>query len=242
MVTRCEFCPLRRQSLFSPIDEPELRRTQRFKVGELKVEPGTPILMEGAHSAQLFTVMEGLGIRYKTLENGRRQVMSFIFPGDLIGLQAAVMGEMSHTVEARGRMTLCVFDRGSLWAFLRDSPKRAYDLTWIAATEEYLLGEALATVGQRTAEQAVAWALTRLWLRADGLGMTRASTMPLPFRQQDLADALGLSLVHTNKTLAKFRERQMAIWRDGTLTVNDLARLAEIGLTTLERPPRRPLL
>jgi hypothetical protein len=57
-----------------------------------------------------------------------------------------------------------------------------------------------------------------------------------------LADALGLSLVHTNKTLAKFRERQMAVWRDATLTVNDLDQLAHIGLTTLDDPPKRPLL
>jgi CRP-like cAMP-binding protein len=242
MTTRCDLCPLRMRPLFSSVDEIELRRTQHFKVGELTVEPGTPILMEGAHSAQLFTVLEGLGIRYKTLENGRRQVMSFIFPGDLIGLQAAVMGEMNHTVEARSRMTLCVFDRGALWGFLRDSPERAYDLTWIAATEEYFLGEALATVGQRTAEQAVAWALTRVWMRADSLGLTRGATMSLPFRQQDLADALGLSLVHTNKTLAKFRERQLAIWREGTLTINDLDLLAHIGLTSLEDPPKRPLL
>ncbi|WP_238941238.1 Crp/Fnr family transcriptional regulator [Jannaschia sp. Os4] len=224
------------------MSEEEIRQTQRFKVGEMMVEGGTPVLTEGAHSAQLFTVLSGLGIRYKMLENGRRQVLNFVFPGDLLGLQAAVMGEMGHTVEARGKMRLCVFDRAALWDFFKSSPGRSFDLTWLAATEEHFLGEALTTVGQRNAEQAVAWALVKVYLRATQLDLTVSNTMTLPFKQQDLADALGLSLVHTNKTLAKLRERQIATWRDGTLTVNDLDLLAELGLTTTQAPPRRPIM
>lgn len=242
MVTRCELCPLRQRSLFLPMSDEEVRQTQRFKVGELTVDPGTPVLTEGSHSAQIFTVLSGMGLRYKVLENGRRQVLTFIFAGDLIGLQGAVMNEMAHTVEARSRMRLCVFDRAALWDFFKHSPSRAYDLTWIAATEEHFLGEALATVGQRTAEEAVAWALVKLWLRAEGLELLDGVSMPLPYKQQDLADALGLSLVHTNKTLAKFRERQLATWRDGRLVVNDLKTLARIGMTTVEEPPVRPML
>ncbi len=242
MVTRCDNCPLRTRSLFTDMSDDEVRQTQRFKVGEMTVEPGTPVLTEGSHSAQIFTVLDGMGLRFKVLENGRRQVTTFIFPGDLIGLQAAVMGEMSHTVEARTRMKLCVFDRAALWGFFKNSPSRSYDLTWIAATEEHFLGEALTTVGQRAAEQAVAWALVRLWLRAEQLEMISGGGMPLPFRQQDLADSLGLSLVHTNKTLAKFRERQLATWREGVLIVNDLELLAKIGMTDSEPAQTRPLL
>lgn len=243
MVTRCEACPLRRRPLFTAMSDEEVRQTQRFKVGELTVEPGTPILTEGANSAQLFTVMSGMGLRYTTLENGRRQVLTFVFAGDLIGLQGAVMNEMSHTVEARSRMRLCVFDRSALWDFFKHSPQRSYDLTWIAATEEHFMGEALTTVGQRTAEEAVAWAIVKLWLRAEGLSLITGASMPLPFKQQDLADALGLSLVHTNKTLAKFRERQLAVWREGKLVVNDLHSLARIAMTDVEVPTAtRPLM
>ena len=242
MVTRCEACPLRRRRLFTDMTEDEVRQTQRFKVGELTVEPGTPILTEGANSAQLFTILAGMGVRYKTLENGRRQVLTFVFPGDLVGLQGAVMGEMGHTVEARSRMRLCVFDRAGLWDFFKQSPSRSYDLIWIAATEEHFMGDALATVGQRTAEQAVAWAVVRIWQRAVALDMVDGNAIPLPFKQQDLADALGLSLVHTNKTLARFRERQVAVWRDGRLQVNDIDGLATLAMVDLERAPTRPVL
>ena len=242
MVTRCDACPLRRKGLFTAMGEDELRLTQRFKVGELTVETGTPILTEGSHSAQIFTVLSGVGLRYKTLDKGRRQVLTFLYPGDLIGLQAALMQVMSHTVEARSRMRLCVFDRTALWEFLRASPARAFDLIWLASSEEHFLGEALTTLGQRTAEEAVAWALIKLWRRGEGLDLVEDGGMPMPFKQQDLADALGLSLVHTNKTLAKFRERQLAVWRDGTLTVDDSDGLARIAMTAAHGRQMRPLL
>jgi CRP-like cAMP-binding protein len=242
MVTRCENCPLRKRGVFTQMSDADVRRVQRFKVGEMTVEPGTPILAEGARSAQIYTILEGMGLRHKVLENGRRQVISFVFPGDLVGLQAALMNEMAHSVEARSRMRLCVFDRSGLWSFFRESPERAYDLTWLAAVDEHFLGEALATVGQRSAEQAVAWALVRIWVRGEGLGLIEGGRMPMPFRQQDLADALGLSLVHTNKTLAKFRTRQIATWHHGALLINDLDLLAKIGLTDAEPPRTRPMI
>jgi CRP-like cAMP-binding protein len=66
--------------------------------------------------------------------------------------------------------------------------------------------------------------------------------VPLPFRQQDLADALGLSLVHTNKTLARFRERQLCDWSEGVLRILDASALATLGLMELDKPDKRPLM
>lgn len=70
-------------------------------------------------------------------------------------------------------------------------------------------GEALATVSQRTAQERVAWALLRVFRRLRFLKLGNGRSVPFPYRQQDLSDALGLSLVHTNKTLAALREKQL---------------------------------
>ncbi|WP_393927589.1 Crp/Fnr family transcriptional regulator [Yoonia sp. R2-816] len=220
----------------------EVRFMERFKVGELVVDAGTPILMEGSNSPQLYTALYGMGLRYKLLPNGKRQVVGLIFPGDFIGLQASVMGEMGHSVEATTRMTLCVFDRSALWSFFKESPTRAYSLTWLAAVEEHFLGDALATLGQRNALQSVAWALARIIIRARALGVEHEGEMKFPYKQQDLADALGLSLVHTNKTLARLKDRQLAIWSDGILRVNNLEELAEVGLLSDLDAATRPIL
>ncbi|MFT4149613.1 MAG: Crp/Fnr family transcriptional regulator [Paracoccaceae bacterium] len=241
MTTPCVDCPLRHLPCFVPMTDAEVAFMQRMKRGELVVDAGTTILLEGSASPQMFTVLDGVGLRYKTLEDGRRQVVNFAFPGDFIGLQAAVMGEMKHTFEATTRMRLCVFDRGDLWMLYRNHPERAFALTWLASVEEHFLGDALTTIGQRDAAERIAWAFVQIWRRLAVLGLASAGWVPFPYRQQDLADALGLSLVHTNKTLARLREAGLVSWAEGRLTVRDPKALE--ALARLPDPPEpRPLM
>lgn len=214
---------------------------QKFKVGELVVDPGTPILMEGSNSPQLFTALHGMGLRYRYLENGERQVINFVFPGDFLGLQAGLMREMGHSVEATTKMTLCVFDRSELWSFIKSDPERGFELAWLAAVEEHFLGQTLTTVGQRTALQAIAWAFVRIYLRAEASGNGGNGVMGFPFKQRDLADALGLSLVHTNKTIGVLKARQLIGWSGDELLIHDLPGLAKVGLTTVTSPKVRPI-
>ncbi|WP_099825234.1 Crp/Fnr family transcriptional regulator [Oceaniglobus indicus] len=242
MATNCTNCPLRGLDLFVPLTEDEVAFMKRFKTGELTVQKGTQILMEGSNSPQLFTVLRGMGLRYKMLEEGRRQVVNFAFPGDFIGLQAGIMGEMKHSFEASTKMTLCVFARSDIWNVFKNQPQRAFDMTWSSAAEEHFLGDALASIGQRTAIERIAWAMVRIFRRAEALNMTQGQSMPMPYRQQDLADALGLSLVHTNKTLAKLRDRQLASWSDGTLRLMNVEKLAQLAQVDLEQEERRPLM
>lgn len=224
------------------MDADAVAAMQRFKVGELVVDPGTPILLEGSNSPQLFTALHGMGLKYRHLQNGERQVINFVFPGDFIGLQAGLMGEMGHSAEATTKMTLCVFDRSELWSYIKADPERGFELAWLAAVEEHFMGEALTTVGQRTALQAVAWAFVRIYLRATATGSTENEVMRFPFKQRDLADALGLSLVHTNKTISVLKSRQLIRWSDDEVQIHDLAELAKVGLTTLTDPKPRPIM
>lgn len=228
--------------MFTPMSDDELAFTQKFKRGELAVSPGTTVLLEGSSSPQLFTVLRGMGTRYKTLENGRRQVINFLFPGDFVGLQAGIMGEVKHSVEATTQMTLCVFGRDDLWTLFREHPDRAFDLTWIAAVEENFLGETIASLGQRDARERICWALIRIFLRLKALGLAKGSQTEVPFRQHDLAEALGLSLVHTNKTLQALRREGVLSWADGKLTIEKLAEMAQIAMVDLEKPDQRPLI
>ena len=215
---------------------------QRFKTGELVVDRNTPILHEGQRSSTLYTVLSGIGTRSVLLEDGRRQVINFVFPGDFVGLQSSLMGEMKHTVTSTTPMVLCTFDRARLWDMFRNHAERAYDLTWIAAVEEHFLGETIATLGQRTATERMAWAFLRIWRRLAAVGLLRDGSVPLPFRQQDMADALGLSLVHTNKTVAHLKSKGEAAWQGGRLSIPDMKALAVVAGVPDERAEIRPIL
>ncbi|WP_234990198.1 Crp/Fnr family transcriptional regulator [Roseivivax lentus] len=228
--------------LFKPMTDDEVAFMESFKIGEMTLQAGTPLLSEGSNSPQLFTALSGFGMRYKLLASGKRQVLSFVLPGDFIGLQAGVMNQQTHSVEAVTNMTLCVFNRTELWTLFRNHAERAFDLTWIAAGEERFLGEALAAVGQKSAYERIAWAFARSFRRLEALKMRDGITVPFPFRQQHLADALGLSLVHTNKTLARLRDRQLVSWADGRLSVPDIGELEEVGLIDESAVAPRPLM
>jgi CRP/FNR family transcriptional regulator, anaerobic regulatory protein len=238
----CRDCPLRRCDAFLPMTDDEIRFMEGFKKGELAVPRGATVLSEGQSSGQLYTVLSGMGLRHKTLEDGRRQVLNLIFPGDFLGLQAGLMGEMGHSVEAATPMVLCVFDRNSLWSLYQNNPSRAYDLTWIAAVEEHFLGETVATIGQRDATAAMAWAFLRIYRKGEGLGLAVDGKMPLPYRQQDMADALGLSLVHTNKRLQRFRSAGLMDWSRGVLHIPDRSALAALANLADSPTVKRPIL
>ncbi|SHG78998.1 Crp/Fnr family transcriptional regulator [Marivita hallyeonensis] len=242
MTTKCEDCPLRRLDVFKEFSKDELIFMDRFKTGELIAQPGTEVLAQDASSTQLYTALSGMGLRHKTLEDGSRQVVGFVLPGDFVGLQTGVMDVMRHSVEATTQMTLCVFNRSEIWSLFKNQPQRAFALTHLAAQEESLLGEALTAVGQLDGMGKVAWALHRFFTRLTALDLNSNGRVPMPYRQQDLADALGLSLVHTNKTLAKLRDKGIASWSDDDLVVHDEARLAQLAHVGSEEAKPRPLI
>lgn len=242
MLTSCRFCPLRSYPVFAPMSSAEADFMESFKVDEISVPPNTTLLTEGYGSEHLFTVLEGVGLRFKLLPDGRRQVLNFLFPGDFLGLQAGVMGEMKHSVTTSSAMRLCVFRRSQLMSLFREFPERGFDLTWVGAVEEHFLGEALAQIGQSTALTRVSWALAKLYRRARAVGMVEEGACRLPFRQRDLADALGLSLVHTNKTLARLRILKVASWSGDWLRVHDFETLARLGQVEGDLTEQRPLI
>lgn len=241
-ITDCANCPLRTMPLFIPFSDEDLAYMRSFKSGELQVDRNGIVLHEGERSPLLYTVLSGQGTRSMLLSDGRRQVINFVFPGDFIGLQSSLMGEMKHTVQATTPMVLCTFERARLWEMFRDHADRAYDLTWIAAVEEHFLGETIATLGQRDAIERIAWAMLRIWRKLSAVGLLQNDSVPLPYRQQDMADALGLSLVHTNKTVARLRSEGLANWSGGRLAVPDRNKLAIAAGQTDYREEQRPIL
>lgn len=220
----------------------ELRFVSGFKRGELVAEPGAVILAEGAHSAQLFTLLSGWAFRFKTLEDGRRQILNYCLPGDLIGLQGSVIGAMEHSVEALSPTVLCVFQRDRLAELFRNHPGLSFDVTWLASREERMLDENLLSVGRRSAIERAAYLVAFLYQRAAAVGLVEQKALLIPITQQHVADTLGLSIVHTNKTLRKLIDRELIRWHDRACEVLDPAGLMDIAGWSGPPETRRPLI
>ena len=238
----CENCPLRPLPVFREFEKQELAFISTFKKGELAVDKGATVLVEGSHSAHLYTVLSGWAFRYKLLQDGRRQILNYLMPGDLIGLQGSVMGEMQHSVEALSPMLLCVFERDNLHELYRNHPGLAYDITWIASREERMLDENLLSVGRRSAIERAAYLIAFIGSRAKVVGLNGKQSIQIPITQQHIADTLGLSLVHTNKTIRKLMDRKLILWRDGGCEVVDAEGLKQLAGWEGLGEGRRPLI
>lgn len=225
----CDQCPLRMQAALREFNADELGFVKQFKVDELYVDSGISFLHEGSRSDYLYTVLSGWAFRYKMLEDGRRQILNYALPADLVGLQGTLMEEMDHSVEALTPMTLCVLPRAKLWELYSKLPSLAFDITWLAAREEQMTDENLVSLGRRTALERTAYLLLHLFVRAEEVGLTHDNVIQFPFTQQHVADTLGLSLVHTNKTLKRLTVSRAVQWKDRQFTVLDRAGLERIA-------------
>ena len=241
----CSACPLRELPLFNDHSSVELALIESLKKGQIAVRAEHSIIAEGQSDAPLYTLFSGWAFRFKTLSDGRRQILNFLLPGDFIGVQQKMGDASAHGVDALSDVLLCVFRRDALWELHRATPALGFSVTWLTAHEESLVDDTLLSVGRRSAEERIATLLIVLYKRVAALlpdgGAARG--VPFPLTQQHIADGLGLSLVHTNKTLRKLARRGLHRIEDGRLQLLDLKALARLAdLYGDGRPARRPLI
>ena len=107
----CIDCPLQDCPGLRPLEEHQLAFMQGFKEGEVALARGELLISEGQSHQQLYTLLGGVLIRWRLLDDGRRQIVNFMFPGDLVGLQSAFDEPAAHAVEALVDARLCRFPR-----------------------------------------------------------------------------------------------------------------------------------
>ena len=241
--TACRDCPLRKLKLFIEPTGEELDLVQSLKRRERHLDAGEALIHEGQTDAPLYTLLQGWAFRYKTLSDGRRQILSFLLPGDFIGVQQKMGDAAAHGVETLTSALFCVFQRDALWELHRRSPMMGFNVTWLIAHEESMVDDTLLSVGRRSAEERIASMLILLYKRAAALQPDAgAGGVPFPLTQQHIADGLGLSLVHTNKTLRKLERRGLHHIADGRLHLRDVKSMARLAdLYGDGHPPVRPL-
>ncbi len=238
----CRACELRTMHAFKPVELRQLDAINAFRKTTRQVAAGKQIMAEHGVSNELFTLYSGWAFRYKTLSDGRRQILQFLLPGDFIGLQDEFADGQTCGAEAATDCMLCVFPRDGLWKFFHGNPELGYDVTWLAARDEKIVDDNLLTNGRRNAMERVAMLLMHLYRRAERVGLMRDGASEFPFNQQHIADALGLSLVHTNKTLRRLRKMGLHELDAGLLKILDASALENVA-DYFERPQKvTPLL
>ena len=234
---------MRALPLFVPHTAQELALVQSLKRSELVLEADTELIHVGRTDGPLYTLLAGWAFRFKTLSDGRRQILNFLLPGDFIGVQQKMEDGAAHGVVTLTTARFCVFKHDALWELHRREPSMGFNVTWLTAHEESLVDDNLLSIGRRSAEERVATLLIQLYKRTAAVQAPVAGCGVLfPLTQQHIADALGLSLAHTNKTLRKLQRRGLHRIDDGRLQLLDAKALARLGNVYGDgKPPPRPL-
>src|ERR1700723_2451378 len=162
----CQECALRACGLFRPISDNELGVIAEMKREHLALSAGSEIIHAGDDCPDLYTLYSGWAFRFKTLPDGRRQILSFLLPGDLLGLQAAMFDAALFGIEALTDVQLCVLPRKRLWTLFGKMPDLAFDVAWLGSRSESFVDENLTSVGRRTATERVAALIVTLYKRA----------------------------------------------------------------------------
>lgn len=238
----CLACPLRLKPAFKDKNDAEIRFIQSMKIEHRQMPAGADIIHPGQEDAELYTLFSGWAFRYQLLPDGRRQILNFLLPGDLVGLQASLLSAAQHGIEALTEVELCVFPRRRVWDLFVQMPSLSYEIAWLGSREESLIDQNLTSVGQRNAGERIAALVISLYRRAEALGLVTDESFRFPLSQQQLADALGLSLVHTSKTWSRLRKAGLFAIQEGRLRLLNPRLTSRMALLYEREVAPRPLI
>jgi CRP/FNR family transcriptional regulator len=238
----CVNCPLQTVPGLRPLSASQIEFMQGFKQGELYVAKGGQMLSQGVVSPHLYSVLQGVLFRFKTLEDGRRQIVNYLFPGDMIGLQGAMDDPLLYSIEALTEARTCIFQRDRFLELFALHPRLGFDVAWLAAREESSLDEHLLSVGRRSARERIAYLALFLFLRGRATGIAGRTYLNISLTQAQIADTIGLSIVHTNKTLQVLRKSNVIEWTPDRIGIHDIDAAIDYAKYDLPLESPRPFI
>lgn len=187
------------------------------------------IIREGSSSDRICLILSGLAYRYRYLSNGKRQIFGYLLPGDLCDTQFAICNTCDHNVGVLCSSQIAVVSPSDLAKIRAAFPKIERALSMIALVEAAILREWLLSVGQRDACQKLAHFFCELSERFKSGSYEASAGLSLPLTQVEIADTMGLTVVHVNRVLQRFRREGLLCWSRRHFNILNHERLAQIA-------------
>lgn len=227
---------------FVDLTLPDLQSLRTVIEAEAAVQKRRDLVLDGYEFCKLCIVKDGFAARYKLLRNGKRQIVNFVLPGDVVGLPGSFLDRAANSVVAVSDMTLQICSLESFVGLCCRRPKFGLVLTWLAAHEAANCAEHVIDVGRRTPIERLAHLLLELHFRLGLVGSAEEFAFSLPFTQEMMSDALGLSVPHLNRMLTKLRAEGLIAVSERRVEFIDLAGMHLLAQFQPPRPARIPVL
>ncbi|HEX6740666.1 MAG TPA: Crp/Fnr family transcriptional regulator [Sphingomicrobium sp.] len=202
----------------------QVSRTFRF------VDARRDLISEGDRPRFVHLILDGWACRYKTLPDGKRQIVSLFVPGDFCDLNVYILKTMDHSIGAISRLKVATITPEEMDALTANRPRITQALWWHELVTSAIQREWTLNIGQRSAYERLGHLLVEIYLRLETVGRARDGRCDFPLTQNDLADATGLTAVHVNRTLQELRRDELIELDRKQLHLLDLERLQEVSM------------
>lgn len=186
---------------------------------------GDEIVREGELVDFVFFIERGWAIRYRLLDDGRRQILNFMLPGDCFDLMSVANVASDHSVAAASDVEMRRINNRDFLRTLTERPRLATAFWWAAVQEEGILREQIVRNGRRSAKERVGHLILELNRRVTAHTGVPSNELEMPVPQSLFADVLGLSAVHVSRTFSKLRAAGLIRTSIQGITILDRARL-----------------
>src|SRR5262245_59959486 len=189
---------------------------------------GEDIIGPGNSSRYFTVLLDGVACSYERLKDGNRQIYAFQYPGDFCDLSRHVLPASNNEV-AVAALTDCsigIIEHRDFDQLIAQYPSLALALWRATMLEASIFRKRLLNVGRQPALQRVAHLLCEQLARREAVGINGVT---IPLTQADLADAVGLSVVHINRTFQELRRLQVLSKKGRAIQVVDRERLIDLA-------------
>lgn len=222
---------VRRLSQYADLGPEEVELLLSLSEEPERLTAGTELIAESERLERPRLMLAGWACRQRYLSDGRRQIFDFILPGDIYGLcmRPQAIALCNAVTLTRGTIS----NASALGDAVLSRPEMYPGLTsavlMSASTDEAYMLNQMVRIGRQTAYERVAHLILELHHRLSVVGLATEEQMPLPLTQEVIADSLGLSIVHLNRTLQQLKRDGLVEVKGGSARLLDLPKLRSLA-------------
>ncbi|MCJ2019494.1 Crp/Fnr family transcriptional regulator [Methylobacterium sp. E-065] len=232
---------IRKLESVAALTDEERRAIKSLPVRIQNLDARQDIVHDGDQPTHCCLILDGWACRYKMLSEGKRQILSFHVPGDVLDLQSLHIPTMDHSLATLTKAVVAFIPHESLRELTARHPGLAAAFWRDTLIDAAVFREWLISMGRRSAFEHVAHLFCELYLKLHAVGLAGDHRCPMPLTQTDIADALGLTPVHINRVLQEMRGRTLITLRSRMLVIeawDELLRVSEFNPTYLQLEKR----
>lgn len=190
---------------------------------------GSLLVSERELDSDARVLLSGWAFRFRVFEDGRRQISRLFLPGDFIGLHSSLIGVPEQTIAALTNVQLARFNVHSFVERLQKSAGLWLAVLWSDSRDRLIAEERIASIGRRSAYQRLAHIFLEMYMRLELIGAASDDAFVSPMTQDHLADLLGLTSIHVNRTLRQLKRDGLIAMQGRTIRLLSRSRLAAIA-------------